>query len=257
MVYSVRSARWRTLPLAATHATIDSYDAGVEVEFRHAFEATRRTFLDAHTAALAVVDQNLIEAVRTYRTHDARLGTNQITIVAGVAGAATETATGLLNRLLFRERLNHFLLRSAPACRWQQRLLDARKVREIRHVHPVQIKDDVDGDRLRLQALPAQHLVQIESDALPVANGIHHHQRLTRTKLYNVACRKELRVAETSEPVDLDGAALVLELVGQPSEGSVLSDGDDDVVESEALGGRFSIDGDRRGVDGAGESRRV
>ncbi len=38
-------------------------------------------------------------------------GTNQVTVVAGVASAATETASGLLDRLLFRKRLNHFVLR--------------------------------------------------------------------------------------------------------------------------------------------------
>ena len=58
----------------------------------------------------------------------------------------------------------------------------------------------------------AQHLVQIERDALAVADGIHDHQRLARSHLHDVARRKEVRVAETAEPVDLDRAALVLEL---------------------------------------------
>ena len=216
---------------------IHSHDAGIEVEFGHALEAARRTFLDAHAATFAVVDQNLVEAVRTRRTHDARLGTNQITVVAGVAGAATEAAAGLFDRLLFRERLNHFLLRFAPACRRQHRLLDAREVREIRHVHAVQIEDDVDGNRPRLQRLAAQHFVQIEGNALPVANGIHHHQRLTRTQLHDVARRKKVGVAETSEAVDLDRAALGLELVRQPAERRPLSHRDDHVVDGKALGG--------------------
>ena len=37
----------------------------------------------------------------------------------------------------------------------------------------------------------------------------------------------------------------------------MLSDGDDHVVDREALGRRLPIDGDRRGVDGAAEARRV
>src|SRR5712692_10682804 len=185
----------------------------------HAFEAARWTFLDAYAATLAVVDKNLIETVRARWTRDTGLGTDQITVIAGVAGTAAETAAGLLDRLFFRERLNHFLLRLAPAYRRQHGLLDAREVREIGHVHAVQIKDDVDGNRPRLQRLPAQHLVQIEGDALAVANRIHHHQRLTRTQLHYVPCRKKVRVAETSEAVDLDGAALGLELVRQPKIG--------------------------------------
>src|SRR5208337_3948360 len=236
---------------------VHSHDAGIEVEFGHALEAARGTLLDAHAATLAVVDQNLIETVRTRRTHDAWLGADQITVVAGVAGAATETAAGLLDHLFFREPLNHFLLRFASAYRRQQRLPDTGEVREIRHVHAVQIHDDVDGDFPRLQRLPAQYLVQIECDALPVANRIHHHQRLTRTQLHNVACRKKVRVAETPEAVNLDGATLALELVGQPTERGPLSHSDDHVVDSETLGWGFSIDGDRRGVDGAGEPRRI
>jgi hypothetical protein len=47
--------------------------------------------------------------------------------------------------------------------------------------------------------LTAHHLVQIEGDALAVADGIHHHQRLTRTQLHDVARRKKVRVAETPE----------------------------------------------------------
>ena len=130
-------------------------------------------------------------------------------------------------------------------------------MREIRHVHAVQIHDDVDGNFPRLQGLPTQHLVQIECDALSIANRVDHHQGLTGTPLHDIARGKKVRVAETSEAVDVDGSAFVLELFGQPSKGSVLSDGDDDVVDSEALSGGFSIDGDRRGVDGAGESRRI
>ena len=120
----------------------------------------------------------------------------------------------------------------------------------------VQIGDDVDRDHPRLQRLAAEHLVEIERDALAVADGVHHHQRLARSELHDVAGGEEVRVAETPEPIDLDRAALVLELVGQPVERGLLSDGDDHVVDGEALGRRLSIDGDRRGVDRAGEARR-
>src|SRR5207244_6613618 len=130
--------------------------------------------------------------------HDARLWTDQIAIVARIAGPATEASVGLFDRLLFRERQNHFLLSDAPARRRQHRLLDAREVGEIRHVHPVQIGDDVERDRPRLQGLSAKHLVEIEGDALAVTNGIYHHQRLTRTQLHDIACREKVRFAETT-----------------------------------------------------------
>src|SRR5208337_2208902 len=103
--------------------------------------------------------QNLIEAVGTLGSHYSSLGTYQITVVTGVTSAATEAAAGLLDRLLLRERLNHFFLRSAPACRRQHLLRDAREVREIRHIHAVQIKEGVDRNGARLQRLCAQHLV--------------------------------------------------------------------------------------------------
>src|ERR1700720_2341959 len=105
---------------------IHSHHARIEVEFGHALQAARRTLLDAHATAFAVINQNLIQAVRTNVTYDAGLRTDQVTIVTSVAGAATETATGLFHRLLFRERLNHFVLCFFPG-RWrQQRLLNAR-----------------------------------------------------------------------------------------------------------------------------------
>ena len=146
---------------------VHSHHAGVEVELGHALEAARRTFFDAHAAAFAVVDQNLVQAVRTLRPHDARLGTDQITVVAGVAGAAAEAAAGLLDRLLLRERLNHFLLRSAPAGGRQHRLLHAREVREVRHVHAVQIKENVDRNRARLQLFPRSTLSRLNATRLP------------------------------------------------------------------------------------------
>src|SRR5437899_12639358 len=94
---------------------VHPHDARIEVELGHALEAARRTFLDAHAAAFAVVDQNLIQAVRTHRAHDARLWTDQIAIVARIAGPATEASVGLFDRLLFRELQNYFLLSDALA----------------------------------------------------------------------------------------------------------------------------------------------
>ena len=92
------------------------------------------------------------------------------------------------------------------------------------------------GIDARLQRSPRSDLVQIEGDALAVADGVDDHQRLTRTQLHDVAGGEKVRVAETSEAVDLDRAALVLELVGQPRERRVLSDRDDHVVDGEAFG---------------------
>src|SRR5580693_8646773 len=74
--------------------SIHSHDAGVEVEFGDTFEAACRTFFDTHPAAFAIVDQDLVEAIRAFGTRDAGLRTNQITIIASVTGAATETAAG-------------------------------------------------------------------------------------------------------------------------------------------------------------------
>ena len=69
------------------------------------------------------------------------------------------------------------------------------------------IEDDVDRNSARLQWLSAHHLVQIEGNAFSVAHRIHHHQRLTCAQLHNVACRKKVRVTQTSEAIDLDGPA--------------------------------------------------
>src|SRR5580700_1741942 len=215
---------------------VHAHDAGFEVEFRHALQAARRTFLDAHTATFAVVDQDFVKAVRTHVAHDARFGTDQITVIAGVAGAAAEAARGLLDGLLFGERLNHFVLRFATAHRRQERLLHAREVREIRHVHAVQIEDDIHRNRPGLERHTAQHLIQIEGDALTISNRVYYHQRLTRTELHDIARCEKVRVAQTSEAVDLDRAALSLELIRQPSERRSLSYGDDYVVHSETLG---------------------
>src|SRR5215467_15410391 len=81
---------------------VHSHHAGIEVEFGHTLETPRRALFDTNAATFAVVDQNLVEPVRTCRTHDAGLGTHQITVIAGVAGAATETAARLIASLFFR-----------------------------------------------------------------------------------------------------------------------------------------------------------
>ena len=99
---------------------IHAHDSGVEVELGHAFKAARRTFFDAHAASFAVVDQNFVHAVRTLRPRNAGLRADEIAVVASVAGAAAETTVGLFDCLLFRKRLNHFLLRFAPARRGVQ-----------------------------------------------------------------------------------------------------------------------------------------
>src|SRR5438309_11961791 len=96
---------------------VHAHDSGIEVEFGHSLEAARRTFLNAHPAALAVIDQYFVEAIRAFRTSNAGLRTNQITVIAGVAGATTEAAACLLGGLFFREPLTHLHLRFAP-CDW-------------------------------------------------------------------------------------------------------------------------------------------
>src|SRR5271165_4853848 len=135
--------------------SVHAHDAGVEIEFRYALEAARRTLLDAHATSFAVVDQNLVHSIRTLGPHDAWLRADEVTVVARITGAATETAAGLLDRLLFRERLNYLILRSTPAGGRQHCLLNAREVREIRHVHAVQIEQHVNRNGARLQQLPA------------------------------------------------------------------------------------------------------
>src|ERR1700728_4861845 len=110
--------------------SIHAHDAGIEIEFGNPLETARGTFLDTDAAPFAVVDQNLVHAVRTLRTCNARFGTDQITVVAGVTGAAAETAARLLHRLFFRERLNHLILGLLSAGRRQQVLLDAGKMGE-------------------------------------------------------------------------------------------------------------------------------
>ncbi len=223
MSFAGRSGRFSQLlrlppvqPLRDRERRVHPHDAGVEVQLRHAFEAAGRALLDADAAAFAVVHQDLVQAVRAIERDDARLRADQIAVVAGVAGAAAEAAVGLFHRLLFGVRLNDFVLRAAPARRRQHRLLHARELREVGHVHPRQIGDDVDRDHPLLQRLAAEHLVEVERDALAVADGVDHHQRLAGAELHDVAGGEELRVAEASEPVDLDRAALVLELVRQP-----------------------------------------
>src|SRR6059058_3305640 len=90
-------------PLRDRERRVHANHAGVEIELRHAFEAAGRTFLDAHSAAFAVVDQNLVETVGADRARDARLRADQITVVACVARAAAEAAVRFFNRLLLGE----------------------------------------------------------------------------------------------------------------------------------------------------------
>src|SRR5712664_1418043 len=90
---------------------IHAYDARVEVQFGHALQAAGRAFFDADTAAFAVIHEDFVEAVGTIGAHDARLGTHEITVVAGVAGAAAEAAAGFFDRLFLGKRQDDFVLR--------------------------------------------------------------------------------------------------------------------------------------------------
>src|SRR5580700_7175813 len=87
-------------PLGNSKRRVHSNDAAIKVQLGHALKTPRRAFLDTHTAAFAVVDQDFIETIRTIGSRNARLGTNQITIVASVASAAAETPAGFRDRLL-------------------------------------------------------------------------------------------------------------------------------------------------------------
>ena len=80
---------------------IHADDAGIEVEFGHALEAARWALFDTYSAAFAVIDENFVHPVGARWTGDARLGTNEVTVVACVAGSATEAATGFFDGLLF------------------------------------------------------------------------------------------------------------------------------------------------------------
>src|SRR2546423_6679273 len=101
-------------PLRDRERRVHAHDAGVEVELGHPLEAARRALLDADAAALAVVHENLVEPVRSIEPDDARLGADQIAVVAGVALAAAEAAVRLLLRLLLPERQDHLVLPPLP-----------------------------------------------------------------------------------------------------------------------------------------------
>src|ERR1700733_874073 len=137
---------------------VHSNHSRIEVEFGHAFEAPGRALFDTYAAAFAIVHKDLVKPVRTRRTHDARLRADEITIIASVAGAATEAAACFQDGLLFAICLNNFLFRRFAERGREHVLLDAWEVREIGHVHAVQIDDDVYGNRARLERNVAQHL---------------------------------------------------------------------------------------------------
>src|SRR6202158_5527084 len=52
-------------PLRDRERRIHPHHTRIEVQLGHAFEAARRTLLDADAAAFAVIDQDLVKAVRT------------------------------------------------------------------------------------------------------------------------------------------------------------------------------------------------
>src|SRR6267378_7058555 len=125
---------------------IHADDARVEVQFGHALQATGRAFFNAYAAALAVIHKDFVEAVRTIGASNARLRAYEIAIVASVAGAATEAAAGFFDGLFFSERQDYLVLRLFATGGIQHGLLDPREVREVGHVHAVQIHDDINGD---------------------------------------------------------------------------------------------------------------
>src|SRR5580693_9442519 len=90
---------------------IHADDTRVEVQLRYALQATGRAFFNADAAAFAVIHEDFVEAVGTIGARNARLGAHEITVVASVAGAATEAAAGFFDGLFFGERQDYFVLR--------------------------------------------------------------------------------------------------------------------------------------------------
>src|SRR5439155_13552549 len=88
-------------PLRDRERGVHANDARIEVELRHPFEAAGRALLDTHATSFAIVHQDLVQPVRPIVANDARLGTHQVTVVAGIAGAATEAPVGFFHRLFF------------------------------------------------------------------------------------------------------------------------------------------------------------
>src|SRR4029450_6562742 len=106
----------------------------MQVTSGEALEAPCRTLLDTHAATLAVVDQNLVEAVRSIVPNDARLRTHEVAVGAGIARSAAETTIGFLGGLLLAIRLNHLVLRLATTHRRKHGLLQAWEMRKVGHV---------------------------------------------------------------------------------------------------------------------------
>ena len=69
-------------------------------------------------------------------------------------------------------------------------------MREVRHVHAIQVEDDINRNRARLQFFSAHHFVEIERDALAIADGIDDHQWLAGTNLCDIARGEEVGIAE-------------------------------------------------------------
>src|SRR4029450_492529 len=117
----------------------------MQVQFGDALEAACRTLLDTHAATLAVVDQNLVEAVRPIEANDARFRTHEVAVVAGIARSAAETTIGLLDGLLLAIRLNDLVLRLAPTRRRKQGLGAGREMRKGGQVQPIEVGIPVEG----------------------------------------------------------------------------------------------------------------
>src|SRR6516164_3496858 len=54
------------------------HDPCIEVQLRHPLEAAGRALFDADAAPLTVVDQYLVETIRSHRSGNTRLGTHEI-----------------------------------------------------------------------------------------------------------------------------------------------------------------------------------
>src|SRR6202167_683918 len=70
---------------------IHAHHFRIEVKLRHALQAPRRTLLYTHAAPFVIGDQNLIQPVRPLWARDTQKTAYEITVVASVTSAATET----------------------------------------------------------------------------------------------------------------------------------------------------------------------
>jgi len=163
-------------------------------------------------ATFAVVNQNLIEAVRTRRRTMPRLGANQVTVSQALQVTATETPAGLLDAGSSENARIHFVLRLAPA-RGGSRACGRAGGRK--YVMFIRFRSTITSwESTGLQRLPTEHLSKL--------NATRFHRRrhsppsaAAHTQLYDVACAK-IFVLPRRPNLSVLIVRLGLELIRQP-----------------------------------------